>query len=256
MRRLAEKKAKAVLRFANASKKFRFGSLKFNEVGLRLRHSSVVGHTAFAHGFHHFYVALPQGDGAARSSQLGIEHLERIIEIGHTADDCGLGGLVGCLGQQEVGLGKTAIAADRTPRTEVPVDSQWEGVGLGSLAKVERGDATLRCEGYGGQPFKASNAQAFFGLTDSNLGLLEVKIIGDGLVNEGLQLRLGENFAPRHCAEIDGVGLSRNKLVKTGGIAIERLNLFKRFGSLIVLDNVATYKQQAATKYGKESFHE
>ena len=162
---------------------------------------------------------------------------------------------MGSLGEQEVGLGKAAIAADRSPRTEVPVDGQGESISFGSFAKVEAGNTTLRCDGYGGQPFKASNAQAFLGLADSNLGLLEVKVIGNGLVNEGLQLRLGEDFAPRHCAEIDGVGLSRDELVKTGSIAIERLNLFKRFGSLIILDNIATYKQQATTEDGKESFH-
>ena len=75
---------------------YRHGGLNLVIVGLGLLHGGRVGQTAhFPHLLHGRHVFAPDCERGLSGGQLLVEHLQRIIEVGHGRDDVGAHGLLG-----------------------------------------------------------------------------------------------------------------------------------------------------------------
>ena len=147
---------------------------------------------------------------------------------------------------QKAHLSLLLVVAQRPHRTKVPVHRKGNGVGLRCFAKVERRNGALRCKGNRRNVCELGNLQSGFHLLNVEVGLLHVDVVDQGFFNQPLQLRVGEHFAPRHAAEIGGVG-SRKHTIVCERVAIESFHLGKAFGTLVILVEITAGQQRAGS---------
>ena len=96
-----------------------------------------------------------------------------------------------------------------------------------------------------GQIGEFVDAQTDFGLFHGEQGLAHVGVAHQSGVNEGAQLRIGEDFSPREVAERSGVG-NGQRAARCGGVSVEGC------GELLGVLSVAFVVSEQRTATGEQ----
>ena len=227
------------------------GGFKLDEVGACLSDGSFVGHAGLFHELHGSDAFFPDFDGFLRGSELFVEHLKRVVHVCDACDDAGACSLFVGFAQFEIGFRLFLGVANFAEACDLPRCIDGETVGLGGFTEVPAGDGSLRIEGEGGVVGESCHLQCCLALLHGEFSALQVEVVVQCFLDEGLQFCIGEDLLPGCVAEVGGVGF--DDLILAGGVAIEAVNSFgQRVRSLVVAVLLTCGEADGADRYEKK----
>ena len=170
--------------------------------------------------------------------ELTVEHEEGVVHIGHTCHQIGLHHHLVVFYPQELHLCGALLREEVAEEVNGPTGSHGQLVGLRGGIAVPRRDGTRRREGELRQECQPCHLELVFCHLHVEGGVQQVGVVVEGLLDEDLQLGVGEHAAPRQIAEGDGVGLRHQGIGERHVVADDSLGVHLR--ALIFLVESAT----------------
>ena len=167
--------------------------------GRFIRHSGIHQGTSRRHGFFPRFFRLP-GNG-----KLFVEHQQRIIGIGYPGYQLGTDSLTIILTLSIKSLRLFLGIAHTAEDVQLPTGSDGQRISLRCLLRIEAAHGSLRSKSKGRQESKFGRHQCCLCFLYTKLGRLIISIGLQSHFNEGLQIRIGEEFPPIHITQTGGV---------------------------------------------------
>ena len=244
---LVEHEAEGVLCLADALAQVGKRSHGLSVGGTALLDCGTVDGTELVHGLHRLKVALEHVGGLFRNLQLAVEHQQGIVCIGHVGYELRLHGLLLVLRLPQCDLGVALGVEQLAEEVYLPAGINRKRVSLACLVAVPAGNGALGRERKLGGIGKARREESSASLVYAEHSTAQVGVVGQGLFDERLQLRVGKHLAPRQVAEI---GRIRSQgVVHHRRVPVEALG-HDVFGSIVCFVDVATAQQGSGTHQG------
>ena len=144
---------------------------------------------------------VPEAVGLSEDVKLAVEQQEIVVLLGDGTDEVRAHGLLAQLGLQEHGLGGALLTGDGTEHIDIHRQLQGQRVGLREGTLVEAGECALWSEVKRRQIGHLGHLQRSLALLDSDAGRVQVGIVGQHLIDQCLEVRVGEELAPRHLCQ-------------------------------------------------------
>ena len=201
---------------------------------------------------HHVPRILGEASHTVDNLHLPVKHEQRVIEIGNATDDVGLYHRLVVLCGQQLHLGAALLVEQVAEEVDIPASRDGQRVRLGGGSTVERGDGALRCERQRGDEGQFGHLQGLVHHFHIECGIEQVGVVGQSALDEALQLRVGEDAAPRHVAETGGIFHGQG-VGKRHGVAHQSLGV--HLGALIFVVESATAQQSSCKDHDYDFFH-
>ena len=172
--------------------------------GLGTLHARRAGASQFLLQLHHVPGLLDESLHVGDDGQLLVEHHERVVEVGHAADDVGLHGHLIVFRGQQLHLCRALLREDVAEEVDVPAGCDGQLVGLRRRCTIHlhAADGALRGEGYAGQEGQLGHLEHVLHHLHVERCVGQVGIVVECRLDEALQLRVGEHLAPGQVAEV------------------------------------------------------
>ena len=162
-----------------------------------LRNRRFVGHTRLFHGPHRIDGFEPFFSGFRRDLVLSVEHQQRVVEIGDGGDDLRADSLLVLLALCEKSFRPALAVGEFAENIDLPAGRYGNGVGPRGVPRVgQAAHASVRSEVERGQVCQACRLQRRFRLFYAPVSRLEVGVVVQSLLDELLQVRIGEHLLP------------------------------------------------------------
>ena len=178
---------------------------------------------------------------------LTVEHQQRIIEIGDAGDDVALHHRLVVLSSKELHLGTTLHREKIAEKIDIPAGRDGQRIALCGCSTVERLEGSLRTQGDRGQESQFGNLQSLVDHVDIEGSIQQVGIVVKSLLDERLQLRIGEHTAPRQITKRSGI-LYGEGIGHRHRIAHQSLRVYRRT-IIFVIESAARQQQGCKRKY-------
>ena len=140
--------------------------------------------------------SVPERIGLGENLQLAVQYLQQCILLAGDADEVGVDRILVALSLQQRSLRRALPVGDGAERLYLPVHLQRQRIDLCCTAIVEARYASLRSDVERRQVGELGCLERCLALLHGNAGRTQVGVAGQHLLDELLEQRVGEEFAP------------------------------------------------------------
>ena len=246
---VADEKTQGVLCLANLTQQVGLLSQHCIVVALgSLNRGSAITKLGILQYLHHLPGILGQAFHIVNQLHLLVEHQQGIIHVGNIGDEVGLDRHLIVLQLEQRHLGTALLREQVAEEVNHPTGSDRHAVSLVGSLTIPGRDSSLRRERQGRHECQLGTLQLLFSHLHVQSRIEEVDIIVQSLLNDRLELRVGEDAAPRDVGEGSSILYSQSICIRSY-IANDTAGLHIRTLILSVESLAAAQRERCETQY-------